>query len=363
LSGQYVGFLIQKHLYQNLKKGGQAPKSIIIQEEAARENSLIPCYFPFKHLSAGRDQVLAIVSADGIYQEKIIQVPRVIYNREWSTPGRDRKIRYLTKKGVTVFNEGNYLKKYKFQALLEKKEEFSRHLPETKIANAQNLEYMMKKYNQLILKPDHGLVGKGIHKLYKVNEREWCLTFQIKNGKKRSWQEFRFTETIPKILQQLVENNFYLIQNLLPLATYQGSPFDFRVATQRNGTGHWEVTAIIGKVAGEGNFLTNIGQGGSAFTLDELIQAYPHLNADFLREQIVALAIKIANLFSDHLPHIGDLGFDFAITPDGDIYYIECNFISAYPALTMKNGVLMHDDWKNVFIKPVDYARFLLDHH
>jgi hypothetical protein len=136
LSEQYVGFLIQKHLYQNLKKGGQAPKSILIQEEAARENNLIPCYFPFKHLSAGRDKVLAIVSKNGIYQEKIIQVPRVIYNREWSTSGRDRKIKSLTKKGVMIFNEGNYLKKYKFQALLEKKEEFSRHLPETKIANA-----------------------------------------------------------------------------------------------------------------------------------------------------------------------------------------------------------------------------------
>ena len=158
-----------------------------------------------------------------------------------------------------------------------------------------------------------------------------------------------------------MEKNIYLIQNLLPLATYQGSPFDFRVSTQRNGSGNWEVSAIIGKVARKGTFLTNIEQGATSYTLDELIKEYPHLSAERLKQQIISLAINIANLYSKHIPHIADLGFDIAITPQGDIYYIECNFISAYSGFTIRKGVLLHEDWKAVFTNPLDYARFLLD--
>jgi len=361
LSKQYIGFLTQKHLYTSLKKYNQASIDIVFLEEAAEKNHLVPCYFLMSSLLEGQDSIPALVKENGRYQEKTIQVPRVIYNRECNFPRRQRKFKHLAKKGIMVFNETNFLKKYEFMALLEENHEFRKYLPETKIANTKNLKEMMQKYNQLILKPDMGFVGKGIHKLQRINEKQWCLSYQSKEGKRGTWKEITFSDTIPEILHQLIEKNLYLIQNLLPLATYRGAPFDLRVATQRNGLGKWEVSAIIGKVAREGNFLTNIGQGGTSYALDELIQEYPHLSADHLKEQIVALAIKIANLFSSHLPHIADLGFDLAITPEGDIYYIECNFSSAYNKLTTKNGVLLHEGWEAVFTKPVEYARFLLD--
>ena len=359
---QYIGFLSMKSVYNRLKNGTkEVPKSVIFREEAARNNNLIPCYFLFSHLSGSQDHITALVNENGVYQEKRIPVPRVIYNLEWTSPIREKIIKRLTQKGIKVFNEINILRKYKFQKILEANPEFHRYLPETKIGNLKNLKEMMQKYTQLILKPDNGIIGKGILKLQKVNKKDWCLSYKAREGKRRYWKEITFQDTIPEMLQQTLENNVYLIQNLLPLATYQGSPFDFRVSTQKNGSGNWEVSAIIGKVAREGTFLTNIEQGASAYTLDELMKEYPHLNADQLRKQITSLAIKIANLYSKHVPHPADLGFDIAITPQGDLYYIECNFISAYSGFTIKNRVLLHEEWKAVFTNPIDYARYLLD--
>lgn len=363
MSKQYIGVLLQRSLYRRLKEGKRKQIDIGFFEEAARKNNLIPCYFLVRNLAGRRDTAPALVNNNGVFQEKIVEVPRVIYNRDWNMPSRQRIINQLTKQGIIVFNEKNYLRKYKFQAILEDNKEFLRYLPETKIASPQTLKEMMQKYHQLILKPENGLRGRGIHKLQKLNKKEWKVSYKTEIGERGVWKEIIFSETIPEYLEQLIKKNTYLIQNFLPLATYHGSPFDLRVATQRNRTGDWEVSAIIAKVAGEGSFLTNIEQGGTSYTLNKILEQYPHLNAEHVREQIVSLAIKIANLFSRHLPHIGDLGFDFAITPKGDLYYIECNFVSGYKGFTIKDGVLLHDEWKAVFTKPADYARFLLDNN
>lgn len=361
MTNQYFGMLVSKSKYIGLKRGRRTLNDVI-REEAAKKNNLIPCYIRFRHIKSGSNQVSVIIFEDGRPLEKKIPYPRVIYNLVWASPYRNRKIQYLDNKGVLVFNKVNYLEKYKFQTLLEANKEFLDYLPETQVLNAGNLKGMMKKYDKLILKPDHGYVGRGIMKLYKEENELWCLTYKVKQDKKFVWKEERFIEgNVPNRLRDVLDKDFYLIQNIIPLATYKGSPFDFRVSTQRNQYGNWEVTAIIGKVAPEGNFLTNIGQGGTQFSIEELLLEYPHLNAKELKDKMTSLALKIANYFSQTTEQIGDLGFDLAITPKGEIYYIECNFCSAYKALTIRDGKLVHDEWRKVFTTPVDYARYLLN--
>lgn len=116
---------------------------------------------------------------------------------------RQRIIKRLTQKGIKVFNEVNILKKYKFQTNLEANHEFHRYLPETKVGNLQNLKEMMQKYSQLIPKPDNGIVGKGILKLQKVNEGEWCLSYKSRKGKKVTGKKSTLTIQFQKFYEKL----------------------------------------------------------------------------------------------------------------------------------------------------------------
>ncbi|WP_423801197.1 YheC/YheD family protein [Neobacillus sp. SAB-20_R2A] len=364
MSKDFIGFIVPKGLYNKILKSKDPgiKKRLELFEEAALQNDLIPCYFRITHIGAGQKEIRALVKKDGKYQAEYVPMPKVIYNQMWASPPRLRVIKSLTRNGIYVFNENNYLRKYRFHQLLENHSELRAHLPHTEIMTSENLRNMMQQYNKLIIKPDNGFVGKGILKLEKIDASNWCLSYQDWEGTEKVWKQIWFQDQLPPLLLQLMNQNLYLVQEIIPLATYQGSPFDLRVATQRNHSGNWEVTAIIGKVAVRGNFLTNIGQGGTAYSLETLLGEYPHLSHESLEKQISSLAVKIAEYFSKHIPeHTADLGFDIGLTADGFPYFIECNFLSAYKTLTMRDGELIYDDWESVFATPIDYARYLLD--
>lgn len=364
MSKEYIGFIIPKGLYRKILKSNnpKIKKGLELFEEAGEKNNLIPCYFRITHIVMEKNEIRALVKKNGKYQEVSVPLPKVIYNQMWASPPRLRVIKSLTRNGIYVFNENNYLRKYRFQQLLENNSELRAHLPNTEIMTIVNLQSMMQQYNKLIIKPDNGFVGRGILKLEKIDTSNWCLSYQDWEGTEKVWKHTHFQDQLPPLLLQLMNQNLYLVQEIIPLATFQGAPFDLRVATQRNSSGNWEITAIIGKVAVEGNFLTNIGQGGTAYRLETLLQEYPHLSQESIEKQIASLAVKIAEYFSEHIPeHTADLGFDIGLTADGFPYFIECNFLSAYKTLTMRDGNLIYDDWKSVFATPIDYARFLLD--
>ncbi|WP_376768681.1 YheC/YheD family protein [Paenibacillus foliorum] len=47
----------------------------------------------------------------------------------------------------------------------------------------------------------------------------------------------------------------------MPLATYEGRPFDLRISVQRDASGEWQLTGIVAKIASKKTLLTNIAQG------------------------------------------------------------------------------------------------------
>ncbi|MEH7505614.1 YheC/YheD family protein [Neobacillus drentensis] len=363
MSKDFIGIIITKALYNQILKSKDPAiiKRLGLREEAGEKNNLTPCYFRITDIAAGQEQIRALVKKAGKYQAAYVPLPKVIYNQIWDSPTHLRVIKSLTNKGIHVFNEINYLKKNKFYELLAKHSELSSHLPHTEILTSENLQNMMQKYTQLILKPDNGLIGRGILKLEKIDTSNWCLYYRAWEGTKKVWKQMLFQDQLPQLILQLMNRNLYLVQEVIPLATYKGSPFDLRVATQRNHSGNWEVKAIIGKVAGQGNFLTNIGQGGRAYSLETLLKDYPQLSHESLNKHISSLAVKIADYFSDYLPHSADLGLDIALTADGFPYFIECNFVSAYKVLALRNGELINEEWKSVFTTPIEYGRYLLD--
>src|SRR5690606_32997126 len=122
-------------------------------------------------------------------------------------------------------------------------------------------EYMMQQYNSLIIKPNSSSIGRGIMKLERT-EDGWKLLYPSVNNHK-IWKTSTFKQSMPKVLINRICRKPYVIQQCLPLATYDGRPFDLRVSVQRNINGGWQVSGIAGKVAKKAAFLTNVAQGGT----------------------------------------------------------------------------------------------------
>ncbi len=353
---QYVGILVNHSVYKGIRSGRTRHERLIFYEEAAYHHGIKPCYFRLDDLRFGRRQVSAIVRSHRGYTKRIVPIPKVIHNRGLYFNSKDvAKLKRLSSEGTMVFNASNRYGKLKTHDVLMLDEQLRPHLPGTVSATLPNLRYMMSQYDSLILKPNSSSIGRGIMKLEK-NGHEWYVKYPHRRTGKIT--AIRIHHQLPLWFRRKLKAQSYLIQQCLPLATYKGRPFDIRVSIQRNETGHWTLTGMIGKVAAKGKYVTNVAQGATVHSVRDILQEYPDVDPQFVEMQIADFCLKAATHLGQHLPHLADLGFDIGITPFGFPMFIECNGRDL--RYSFKEGHMI-EEWKRCYWNPIGYAKYLLN--
>jgi len=344
-------------LYDRIPSGNTFHESLSSYEEAGRHYGVTPCYLRLKDVKPGQTTVWAYVKTDKGYKRRRIPAPAVFHNRAlYFTKGPRRAIERLVRDGKQIFNEWNRYGKMLVHELLTQDPAILPHLPFTRKATPENVKRMMQMFSSLVLKPDSGSIGKGIMKLEK-REDEWTLDFPAaRSGFRR--KTITFSGSLPGLLIRRLRDRPYLVQQRIALATYRGNPFDLRVSVQRNETGGWQVTGMAAKVAKERLFLTNVAQGATVHTLEQVLEDHPHLSPERVRLDVSDLALRVAERLSDSLPHMADLGLDIGVTASGFPMFIECNGRDLRYVFREGN---MLDIFRNVYLNPIGYAKYLLD--
>lgn len=357
---RYVGIILPNSVYDDMSQLSANYRSMFqLFEEAGLENDLIVCYFTFYQIKPGMRNLVAYVKENEQYTLKEVPRPKVVYSRvlDFRIANRNH-IKSLLKDGIRIFNIPNYdIPKYTVHQQLANDPSILPHLPHSELITVDSLKYMMIKYDKLFLKKNFGEFGFGAMKLERIDET-WCLSYKPKGI--ASLKTIYFKEKLPKVLLKRLEKTTYLVQELIPLATYHGRPFDMRVATQKDRTGQFQISAIMCKVARNEDFLTNGAQGGISYILPELAPyTHPDIPYPILHARISKFALNVANYLDKLYPHLADLGFDIGITKDGKPYFIECNFICDYVHGLFSNGQLKYEAFRPVFTTPIDYAKYL----
>src|SRR5690606_24434418 len=130
-------------------------------------------------------------------------------------------------------------------------------LPHTLRLNEQNFYMMAKKFGQVIVKPSAASGGKGV---IKVSRTRGGL-YHVHHGKSRQTLSLRgaYAE-IARLRSRKYNNMPYLVQQRINLATINRKLFDIRVMVQRKKGTDWQVTGVMGKIAGPGYFITNLAR-------------------------------------------------------------------------------------------------------
>ncbi|GHH99562.1 YheC/YheD family endospore coat-associated protein [Neobacillus kokaensis] len=352
MSVPYIGILVDGLIYSGIKHGVPYFERIHFYEAACKKHHLIPCYFRLKDLNIETGQVNGLVKGNnGKYELKDLQIPAVIHNRGlFFNNSSKEKLKRLQRSGVMIFNDWNRYGKLMVHQILNRDEDLSRHLPETRKASLENLKEMMEKHNELIIKPNSGSLGGGVILIKRIDNEQWTVTSHQ--------QRWPFTDKLPDILQKKASSKYYIIQQRIPLAKSEGSPFDLRVSVQKNGTGEWQVTGIVGKVAKKGSYVTNVAQGGTCRPLWEIVGGIPELDYDMIYKQIEEFSLQAVKELESHFPSLADVGLDIGLTEDGFPMFIECNGRDL--RITFGKAKMM-DVWKATYTTPISYARYLLD--
>lgn len=354
----YVGILFNASTYRGIPRGKTQRESLSAYEEAAREFGLTPCFLQLKDIQANAPFTMAYVKTRTGYVRKRIPTPSVIHNRAmFFTAENNNQLRRLSKSGIQIFNQLTRYDKIYIHQLLMKNELLKPYLPETHLLNNTTLNAMMNKYDHLILKPNNSSLGRGLMKL-SCRQDNWTATFPAKSQR----SGFRSTALnighLPLAMRSVIKKESYLIQERIPLATYQQRPFDLRVSVQRNEYGEWQVTGMIARVAAGRKFVTNLARGGTSITMKQLFtHALPHTEQAEVLEHVRLLSLMIAKHLESLLPALADVGLDIGITEKGLPRFIELNGRDARYSFREAG---LTGTWKNTFRNPIAYASHLL---
>lgn len=354
----YVGIMVNHSLYRKFLSGRTGHEAPAFYEDAAEQFGLIPCYFRLTDIPFRNRMMRAYIRKGNRYSKETVQVPRVIHNRAiYHGKRSERKAALLSQAGMILFNGWNRYGKLTVHSWLSNDESLRPHLPESRLATVKDIWHMLRTHNSIILKPDNSSVGIGVMKAEQLKPGVWELMIPVgRFGKGRIRLIFR--RALPRRLLAKLRAKRHLVQQRIPLALYEGRPFDLRVSVQRDESGEWQITGMIGRVARSGAFVTNVAQGGKAMTLAKLLESYPQLHAEEIKANIENLALRAAKQISLHMPMAADLGLDIGLTEAGFPMLIECN--GRDQRYTFRQGGML-EAWKATYRNPIGFARFLLD--
>ncbi|WP_027092054.1 YheC/YheD family protein [Cohnella thermotolerans] len=300
--------------------------------ETCRNQGAYVYFFTPSAIHSDLKNVEGWVYQAGGWRRTTMPAPDVVNNRLTSRKLENRPIvqqfiaEIKRKYGAAVFNE-KFLDKSEVFEALGRDASLQRYLPEShSLRNYTMLKSMCSRYPVVFLKPVRGSLGKGIIRLSRLGAEGWQASFTTVSGTRK--------QTYPNLLKFFsaisgkMKTVRYLIQQGLNLIDSSGRPIDFRALTQKNGSGKWIVTSIVGRTAGSQHYVSNLARGGTLATVRDSV-AKSNLPAMFRGDASARLnraALEIARGVDAQIPaHFGELGIDMAMDTGGRIWLLEVN--------------------------------------
>ena len=197
--------------------------------------------------------------------------------------------------------------------------------PHTMLFNRRNLEAMLNSYNQVLLKPIDGSLGKGIIKITAQSNRYYLA----KSSHPTKWHKY---DSLDQLYTAITEKNagkrqFLAAAGWWSSAGIKGEFLTYALSSKRCHR-FMGYNRSSNAVASKGQFVTHIPNGGRAEDFNTVIR---HV---FPNPAVRAGIINQLEYISSHVPALLEerLGFtlaivsmDIAIDPDGKVWILEVN--------------------------------------
>ncbi|WP_028561927.1 YheC/YheD family protein [Paenibacillus pinihumi] len=222
-------------------------------------------------------------------------------------------------------------------------------------SSRQLLRWLEREPDGIVLKPDAGMQGRGILRIW---QGPGGLQIQGRNAANRPYAySFGQKEQPLSSFNRIISGRSYLLQPYLRLNEASQRPFDIRVLIQKNASGRWSITGTAIRV-GEPNVLTaNLHGGGSAAPAEPFLQALLGTEkSDAVMEQLHQASYCAARRLEQHCGRLLELGLDFGLEANGRLWLLEANSKPGRSLFTLLGEMdiasLSHS-------RPLQYARLL----
>ncbi|RFB18430.1 YheC/YheD family protein [Bacillus sp. HNG] len=300
---------------------------LLAQEKAVGAYVFI---FGAKHIDWEKGTIHGLFHNHNGWETVEVPFPNVVYDRlpnrrtEKHKALREIKQRMQHEYLIPWFNPG-FFDKWEIHQLLEGDYRVSTYLPEThKSPTFTLIERMLSKYQHVYIKPAKGSLGLGIYQVLIDRETgNYYCRYRDQDGKNRL-QRFSSVESFINTHFRHKQLEHYIVQQGIHLLRSDHKTIDFRIHTNKDEKGNWQVSVMAGKIAGRGSVTTHLNNGGVVRTLTEIFPDVEECKkvTDSLKQAALSLSEAID---SRQKGHIGELGFDLGVDKNGSVWLFEAN--------------------------------------
>jgi hypothetical protein len=290
---------------------------------------VVPFVFGEQHINWEEGVIEGYFYQKNGWERHHIPFPNVVYDRLPNRLSESRKEQRVVKERmqqeylIPWYNPGFFNKLDIYEKLYN---DFTvyRYLPETvPFTSFSHIEGMLSQYNSVFIKPINGSLGLGVHQvLYDKDVNLYFCRYHDTQGVKRL-QKFSTLENLMKHVFRHRSLESMLVQQGISLLKIDNRSVDFRIHTNKDANGNWQITAIAAKIAGLGSVTTHVKTGGVIKTVDEIFTLEEkNLYLPKLKEAALKLSYALEKQINGNL---GEIGFDLGIDKEGQIWLFEAN--------------------------------------
>ncbi|NKE05628.1 YheC/YheD family protein [Mesobacillus selenatarsenatis] len=290
----------------------------------------LPFVFGEEHIDWDQGLIDGYFFVDGGWMKIKVPFPNVVYDRlpnrrtERKSELRSLKSRMQADYLIPWYNPGFFSKLDVFERL-QQDDRAAEYLPEThQFSSFSVIERMLSNYGNVYVKPANGSLGLGIHQILfdKYNGYYYCRYRDQEGINKLT--KFESLEKLMKKIFHKRNLSQMIVQQGISLLRSEKRLIDFRVHTNKDEYGVWQVAAIAAKIAGQGSVTTHVNNGGVVKSLDELFE--DRTERELYEEKLSEAALILSSILEKNMEGIiGELGFDFGIDKSGKVWLFEAN--------------------------------------
>lgn len=357
-----VGTFIHYSLITRLKKQNYKFKSynrLLELAKASVEAGVTLFFFSIKDFDFKQNVIVGTSFDIGSNQWKqdYYPLPDVLYHR--ASEGSNKFIiehieDILDQHQVIRVNYQSYFDKWEVYRDLSQIDEASKYLPYSVLyQEVSDLKNFLKQNNEAYLKGVRGGRGRWIFRIQKKPKGKFEYSYYVSKtitGQAESWEDL-----VKEIFKFFGERKF-IIQKEIDLIKINDSKVDFRAELQRDGEGKINIIGVSARI---GKKQSPITIHSSAYPIELLLKEFLYYPDNVLKELMAKIHQFLFTIY-ESLEKVygtfGEMGIDFGIDQDGDIWFIEPNAKSAKVSLMKAYD---QETFHQAFVNPLLFSKYL----
>ncbi|UIO40020.1 YheC/YheD family protein [Brevibacillus brevis] len=351
-----IGVYVNRATTRRLVNGDYDPKSYprIISLAKASIWEQTTLYFFSRLISrSGKNSVTGTYydKFSRTWKQKTFPQPDILYSRRASSIMLHQ---YLDKRGIIRFNAQPDFNKWKVYERLHAVTAITHHFPKTvQYNNKSDLIKFLDSEKEVYLKGHHGGRGNWIFRVRKMSENKLAYSYfrdKLQTGLVNDVDELLLE------MERFYVGRPFLMQSAIDMIHVGDSKVDFRAELQRDGRGNLKIVGIAARIGISGSPITI---HSSAYPIEVFFKEflyYSNEKIDRLMSRIKTFLFAIYTAIEKTYGTFGEIGIDFGIDKEHNIWFIEPNSKSTKISL-MK----AYDEktFNQAFLNPVQFCKYL----